>query len=1360
MVAKVKEMFTTVTTEGALLPPDILQRIMQNDPDIGGMHPEAYHLYGERLNEATNRAWNRLQGAWQAFKQAQDELPDDDIGTTLTRERWLLVLFSTLDYGRLETATAVTLDGKSYAISHRYQQLPIHLLSYRVGLDERTKGVAGAATGSPHSIMQVFLNRTDEHLWGILSNGHKLRLLRDNASLTRQAYIEFDLQAMMDGELYSDFVLLYLLCHQSRVEGEKPADYWLETWRSVAVEQGRRALDDLRNGVEQAILKLGAGFISHPHNIALRDALKGENGKLDKQDYYRELLRLVYRLLFLFVAEDRDLLHAPDATDAQRGIYRHYSTRKLRDVAANLTGTRHHDLYEALRLVMRLLGGERDGGQALGLPVLGSMLFSDAAMTHIIDAKLANRDLLEAVRAISTIHDRDVQRLRSVDFKNLGSEELGSVYESLLELHPVVNVDARTFSLATAGGNERKTTGSYYTPTSLINALLDSALDPVIADAVAEGGTRAAIEARLLDLKICDPACGSGHFLIAAANRLAKRLAQVRTGEDEPTPDVVTTAKREVIANCVYGVDLNGMAVELCKVNLWLESLDPGKPLTFLDSRIRQGNSLLGTTPALMAGGIPEDAFPTKSGLIEGDEYKYVKALRKRNRDERKEREAGVRQLGLFGGALPADYGHLASASVALAAMPDDDMDALRAKEARFKALANDPEYVKGKFLADLWCAVFVWHKRTDATFADGTPVPPPPTDRDYRRVSENPLADEHAPLRRYTAELADRYDFLHWHTTYPEVFRVPEDVEPDAVTGWQGGFDAVLGNPPWEHTELKEKEFFAERAPEIANASGAKRKKMIKKLPETDPQLWDEYAEAKREADGYSHMVRNDGMYPLTGLGRINTYQLFAELVRFVTGPSGRTGIIIPSGIATDDTTKYFFNDLMQTHSLSSLYDFENRQGLFPAVDSRMKFSLVTMTGADVAAQEAEFAFFLHRVADLKDDWRRFALSAEDIARLNPNTGTMATFRSQRDAETTKAIYRRVPVLIEEATEGEGGNPWGVSFKQGLFNMTSDSDKFRTQDELAAAGYRLQGNHFVKSGAPDAHYLPLYEAKMMHQFTHRWATYEADGSTRDMTLDELRDPSALPLPRYWVDIKHVKAQTSDSWLLAHRKTARSTDERTMIVSPLPISAVGDKAPLFFVNEPSKALLLTGVLNSLACDYAMRQKLGATDISQFYAKQLPVIPPHTYTQALPDFIVPRVLELTYTAWDLQAFAQDVGYDGPPFVWDDERRFWLRCELDALYFHLYGVSRADADYIMETFPIVKRKDIKRTADADGNGGEYVTKQTILALYDQMADLPRVAVPAPKGEGTVDVPDVGQWETALQPGPASEQVAHPE
>ncbi|PJF20727.1 MAG: type II DNA modification enzyme, partial [Phototrophicales bacterium] len=325
------------------------------------------------------------------------------------------------------------------------------------------------------------------------------------------------------------------------------------------------------------------------------------------------------------------------------------------------------------------------------------------------------------------------------------------------------------------------------------------------------------------------------------------------------------------------------------------------------------------------------------------------------------------------------------------------------------------------------------------------------------------------------------------------------------------------------------------------------------------------------------------------------------------------------------------------------------------------------------------EFSFHNSSVADLQDEWRRFTLSADDIALLNPNTGTMATFHNQRYAEITKAIYRRVPVLIQEEPPQ---NHWGISFLR-MFHMAGDSHLFCTRDKLEAQGYVLQGNHFVRG---DEHYLPLYEAKMMHQFTHRWATYETNGKIRNMTPEELRDPNAMSIPRYWVDARDVQARLDfwdHGWLLGFRSITRSTDERTAIFGVIPRVAIGGKLHLVFTAfKPQLVSTLIANANALIFDHITRQKVGGTNLDLYIVKQLPVIPPHTYTQALLDFIVPRVLELTYTAWDLQPFAQDLGYDEPPFVWDEGRRLQIRCELDALYFHLYQIKREDVDYIME------------------------------------------------------------------------------
>jgi hypothetical protein len=755
--------FTTIRTEGALLPPDLLRRIQDGDRSLPGLTPESYHLPGTmRLGEAIGRSWNALLGAWASFAEAKEKVPAGDPGTSVTREKWLLPLFQELNYGRVQTRAYPDIDGKSYPISHGWGHVPIHLVGAGIDLDRRSAGVAGAARSSPHSLVQEFLNRNDEHLWGVVSNGLRLRLLRDNVSLTRQAFVEFDLEAMMAGEVYANFVLLWMLLHQSRIESNKPQECLLEQWSRQAAEEGTRALDSLRSGVEHAIRALGKGFLAHPANDALRTALR--SGDLSAQDYYRQILRLVYRLLFLFVAEDRDLLHHPEASDDARARFQPYSTRRLRELADTLPGSRHVDLFEALKVVMHSLGSDK-GAPVLGLPPLGGFLFSERATPNLSRAQIANAHLLQAIRGLAFVADKNGRR--PVDYKNLGSEELGSVYESLLELHPELDTAAATFTLTTAPGNERKNTGSYYTPSSLITLLLDSALEPVIADAV-KSKTGVEAEIALLNLKVVDPACGSGHFLIAAARRLAKRLAAIRTGDDEPAPETLRHALRDVIGRCIYGVDINEMSAELCKVALWMEALEPGKPLTFLEHRIQVGNSLLGATPKLIAGGLPDDAF----NPIEGDDKKIANAAKKRNREERQG------QMGIFESAPVEGNQAIAQAFAELTTLPDDLPEQIRAKEERLEQLLTDERYAVAKLATDAWCAAFMWSKEPGR--------PPAPTTGTLRRLLERGAMDE--AQRREVERSAKYYQFFHWHLAFPEVF----------LRQQAGGFDVVLGNPPF----------------------------------------------------------------------------------------------------------------------------------------------------------------------------------------------------------------------------------------------------------------------------------------------------------------------------------------------------------------------------------------------------------------------------------------------------------------------------------------------------------------------------------------------------------------------------------
>jgi hypothetical protein len=627
------------------------------------------------------------------------------------------------------------------------------------------------------------------------------------------------------------------------------------------------------------------------------------------------------------------------------------------------------------------------------------------------------------------------------------------------------------------------------------------------------------------------------------------------------------------------------------------------------------------------------------------------------------------------------------------------------------------------RLACDLWTAAFFW----DLASGD-----PPTTDAVYRAL-ENP-STLRGDLAGRARELAERHRFFHWPLEFPEVFV-------------EGGFDVVLSNPPWERIKLQEEEFFATRAPEIAHAPNkAARQRLIRELPQRNPALWREYQDALHAADATSRFLRHSGRFLLTGRGDINTYAVFAELTRRLLKPTGRAGIIVPTGIATDATTQHFFQDLVERRQLASLYDFQN-VGFFRDAASAPgnRFCLFTISGRRV--DRPEFGFKLTDISDLADPERRFTLSPEDLRLVNPNTRTAPVFRTRRDAELTKHIYRRVPVLVEEG-KGEAGNPWGVEFLR-MFDMANDSHLFRTREELEAQGFRLQGNVFV---CGTERYLPLYEAKMVHQFDHRFGDYalaklKPGKEVRQIPqapLKQLSDPSYGPLPRYWVAegevISKLRSHGWDrEWLIGWRDvTDARASERTVIAAVIPRVGVGHTMPLFLPREFEKADGLLAILSSFIFDFVTRQKVGGTHLTYSYLEQLPVLPPEVFDrpcswspdETLADWIRPRVLELTYTAWDLEPFAEDLGYEGPPFRYDPERRFQLRCELDAAFFlvylgtpeewereatpelqRLFPTPQDAVAYIMEQFPIVRQRDEERY-------GSYRTKETILAVYNNL------------------------------------------
>ena len=1280
--------FDALSIEGGLLGAEWLGKVAQLGATA--QKPADYHVpEGLHIRDEIARSWRIAQACFRKMEAGRAAGGD----ARALAERFLeAFLRDAFGFMSLAPAEPTTIDERVYPVRFFAlgNRVPIVAAPAGAGLDTPLPELGDdRRRRSAFGLLQEILNASGAALWGLATDGLSLRIARDNASLTRPAWIEADLGRIFAEDLYPDFAALWLLAHESRFgrADDSPESCPLEVWREAGRQEGTRARDKLSDGFGQALEILGQGFLSHAANRKLRSALHA--GQLTKDDYFGQLLRLVYRLVFLLTVEERELLHPKDASDAARRLYAEgYGLRRLRDRAVRASAhDAQGDLWEAVRIVFRSLA---DGEPRLGLPALAGLFAADEC-PDLDAAKLENHALLGALFHLAWLRERS--GLVRVNWRDMGPDELGYVYEGLLELVPQITGGGRSFSFAGAAesqGHARKTTGSYYTPDELVQVLLTSALDPVVERTV-DAHPEDAVDA-LLELAIVDPACGSGHFLLAAARRLADRIARIRVG-GTPTPDDYQHALRDVVRRCIYGVDMNPLAVEICKVGLWMESIDPGLPLTFLESHIRCGNSLIGTTRALMGDEVPDAAW----AVLEGDDRKVTRALKRLNKEEIR----GQQRLEF---EPRNDTGTLRDAMRDVERAPDANAAALAEKQRRWNALLGSEAYEHEKLVADAWCAAFLWPKHGPDSIAEAAP-----TTAAWLALRDQDIPPS-AVLVDTTRRIAKDYGLFHWELAFPHVFA-------------RGGFDVVLGNPPWERVKLQEQEFFAKREPSIAKArNAAERKKLIAALPATNPVLWRDWTRASRVAQGLSHFMRQSGRYPLCGKGDVNTYALFAEHNWRVLAPRGCAGFIVPGGIVSDDTTKGYFQALLDRSVLASVHHFENESFVFKGLHHAYRFVLL-MIGA---CPQADLVFYARRAVDLDDRWRHFALTPSEFATINPNTRTCPTFRSRRDADINLAMYRHAGVLWREGAPD--GNPWGLRFLS-MFHMANDSGLFRTRAELASAGWRLDAARFEKDGEV---VLPLYEAKMIHQFDHRFGSYEvqSEAQANQGKLPELdhaahADPGRVTLSRYWVHEDEVAARLDDTWdrhwLLGWRDITGAEKIRTVIACIIPRTAINDTFLLMMPSlDPQLIANLYANLSSLPFDYCARQKVGGVHLKYFTMRQLPGLRPEAYSVPAPwapsvrirDWLLPRVLELTYTAWDLKAFAEDCGDDGPPFIWDSERRFRLRCEIDAAFFHLYGISQNDTAYILDTFPVLEKSETREF-------GEYRTKRVVLETYDALA-----------------------------------------
>ena len=1086
-------------------------------------------------------------------------------------------------------------------------------------------------------------------------------------------------------------------------------------------------------------------------------------------------LILLYRLLFVLYAEDRNLL--PDET----GAYANFCLTRVRlDVARQKElGIAYPKgvatIWPRLNTIFKAIA---DGNDDLGIPPYNGGLFDAGAAAILKRAELEDVTMAKIIFALSHEKDDAGGHPRYINYRDLSVQQLGSVYERLLEYKLTAKGAGIEVGLSPFG---RKSSGSYYTPDELVRLIIERTVGPLVVEveatfhAKAKTGKASLSDLAALDpaeailrLKICDPAMGSGHFLVTLVDWLTDRVLEAMAAaelaaegyvspvlarievireriltqaEEHKWPivashlDTKAVVRRMVLKRCVYGVDLNPMAVELAKVSLWLHSFTVGAPLSFLDHHLICGNSLFGERVR------PVMDWAFGGNLLINDMVQKARGAARGMEKVEELTDADVAEAK----SSQSLYGDVQAVTRDLRAFMDlvqglrwADGDRLRARAIRRLQqgdFGNPLELLNGKIAPPELSSEqrkLLAAARTGLSTGDRAKL----RDGEEREVLP-------AILDQVRAAIA-RERFLHWEVAFPGVWSDWESNEP------KGGFDAVIGNPPWDQMMVYDVEWFAERKLEIALITrGADRQREIAKLLKANDPLALDFREALARMDGSVRVAREGGAYPLLSAGRMNLYSLFVERALALVKPTGIVGLLTPSGIASDKSASEFFKSISTTGRLGCLLDFENRGVFFEDVHNSFKFCVLVIAGNSRKFSETLCAFFLQSVETLTDPERAFTLAPSDFAKVNPNTGTAPIFRTRKDAQITTQAYDRLPVL----TDRSGATPESIFpiRSSQMLNMTTDSNLFVTKVELASAAYPVGAGRW-RRGAEE--FVPLYEGKMVQGFDHRAASITVNPANLNRpaqpeaaTDAQHADPAWLPDPQYMISATAFEWPQGVNTVLSFKDITASTNVRTMIAALLPFCGAGHTLPLILPDLPEKKAarakvlteyhealpLLVANLNAIPFDYIARQKVQSTHLNWYIVEQLPVVPPAAYARAFGrktarDIVREEVLALTYTSHDMAPFARDMGYIDPatgdakpPFVFEAADRLRRRAKLDALYFMLYFPSstpeelaalRETAAYIYSTFPIVAREE-------GAAHGRYLSRDLCLAYLNALA-----------------------------------------
>lgn len=827
--------FSSLHLQGGLFARNFFQALLQKDSSVLGLAPETYECSSiDRLEQTIQTAWEKLSSLWNTLHPSSF----NKLSLEALQEQWLFPFFQELGYKRLYPSKEEDIHPDAQVYSWRAN--PFVFLRPYCAVGKKTFSQAQYR-------LQDFLNKAELPLWGVLTNGRVLRLFSQSVTLTRETYLEFDLDAIFQTQSFLEFRILWLMCHKTRFERVHSQECWLEQWSKFS--QKHQWLPELRQQIKKAILFLGQGFLKHPENAFLLEKI--DNGKLTAPLFYQQLLQVLTRLLFLWNAEKRNRLKDPKSSDLAYQKYQElYSIEYLRQLAQNPNWLPPINLWKNQVLLFEHLG-RNDGFAEIGIPALGGLFWS-FDQNDLGCCSISNENFINSIACLTSFSSENLLFVE-LPYHELGLEILGNLYDSLLGFYPQFSQE-KEFLL------ELHEEGSYY-PSSMINRLLNSVLEPLLKDILQKEEP----EQALLQFKICDPACGSGYFLIATANRLARHLAILKTGKEHPSPKNIQQHLRQVISACLYGVDVHPIAIELCKFNLWLESLEAGLPLPFLAYHIQQGNSLLGATPALLKKGIPDDAFRP----LAGDNEQVCSQYRQKNQKERNE------FLTCLSQPTPIEYlNNLSQYFEELEQLPEDTLEQVLFKKQRYEDIHRSHSYLYRRIWADAWCAVFVWKKNETHL--------PLITEALFHEIERNPYSLT-VEMMTEVRGLAQEYQFFHWHLAFPSVFRLPENetVPQNLQTGWCGGFDLILGDPPWQYTFHYPQEWLKTHRAKGEQFSSSQAQQAEEILTRSPTQL-------------VHHFINSSKKYPRCERNYAQPYEVFLENNQLLSSLNGRVGCLV----------------------------------------------------------------------------------------------------------------------------------------------------------------------------------------------------------------------------------------------------------------------------------------------------------------------------------------------------------------------------------------------------------------------------------------------------------------------------------